>query len=72
MSIFSNWPSHVPLEYIYSVNFSSDCHYMAIANDKGKVPLYRLVNNNTSVLLMVNEFCLFAKLSHFYMDKSII
>ena len=42
-SVFSNWPtSKTPLGYVQGAAFSPHSAYAAIANDKGKVLLYRL------------------------------
>lgn len=42
-TVFSNWPTETtPLQRVTSVDFSPMGGYMAVANRRGKVLLYRL------------------------------
>jgi U3 small nucleolar RNA-associated protein 18 len=45
LSVFQNWPtSNTPLGRVCAANFSADGSHIVIANDKGKVLLYRLLS----------------------------
>jgi U3 small nucleolar RNA-associated protein 18 len=44
-TVFANWPtSSTPLHFVSAVDFSPNSGYMSLANDRGRVLLYRLTH----------------------------